>query len=149
MNEKKHDLETCSLSYAFSVVSGKWKPFIIWYLYDAPNNTCRYGELKRRVPWDISHKMFTQQLQELEQDNIIIRTEYEEKPLRVEYSLSETGKLLAPVILYMRDWGAMAYERFSDDDLLERSQGVKDHEVLRYGYHSEPLGKSIEITFKY
>lgn len=149
MEEKRHDLDTCSLNYAFSAISGKWKPYIIWYLHDAPNNTCRYGELKRKVPWDISHKMFTQQLQELERDHVIVRTEYQEKPLRVEYSLSETGKLLAPVVLYMRDWGAMAYERFTDEDLLSRSHGVKDQETLRYGYHSEELGKSVEITFKY
>ena len=149
MAEKRHDLATCSLNFAFTAISGKWKPFIIWYLHDAPDNTCRYGELKRRVPWDISHKIFTKQLQELERDGIITRMEYDEKPLRVEYSLSERGKLLAPVILYMRDWGAMASDRFTDTDLLDRTHGVKDHDILRYGYQSEELEKSVEIVFKY
>lgn len=107
MDHYTHTLESCTLNFAFSAISGKWKPYILWYLHSAPGGVCRYGELKRLVPYDISHKIFTQQLQELESYNIIKRTEYDEKPKRVEYSLTEAGKLLLPVILYMRDWASL------------------------------------------
>lgn len=149
MDNYVHTFETCSLNYACSAISGKWKPYIIWYLYDAPNGTCRYGELKRRVPYKISHKIFTQQLQELEKDNIIIRTEYDEKPLRVEYSLTELGKLLVPIIFLLRDWGAIAFSEFSEKDLLERTRGTIDGDTIKYSYESEKLNKAISIQLKY
>ena len=93
--------------------------------------------------------MFTQQLQELEQDNIISRMEYDEKPLRVEYSLTEYGKLLVPIIFYLRDWGALAFSKFSEKDLLDRTRGTIDGDTIKYAYHSESLNKSIDIKLKY
>ena len=147
MLENKNDLTTCSLSFAFSAVGGKWKPFIIWYLSIAPTGVYRYGELKRKIPWDISHKMFAQQLKELEEDSIITRTEYDEKPMRVEYSLTEQGKLLVPVIRYMRDWGAVFGEKFGPE-VIERSQGTMVDGTVHYGYSSEQLDKSVKINFK-
>lgn len=149
MEEYVHTFDTCSLNFACTAIAGKWKPYIIWYLYDVPNGSCRYGELKRRLPYKISHKIFTQQLQELERDRVISRTEYDEKPMRVEYSLTEEGRLLAPVILYMRDWGAMANPKFTKEDLVDRSYGVVEGESIKYSYESEPLSKSINIEFKY
>ncbi len=142
-------IKSCSLTYACTAISGKWKPYIIWYLHDAPGGVCRYGELKRRVPYDISHKMFAQQLQELERDNIIARTEYDEKPLRVEYSLTEVGKLLVPVIYYLRDWGTIANPKFTQADLLERTRGEIADNIIKYSYESEKLNKSVNIEFKY
>lgn len=145
----KNDLTSCSLSYTFDAIGGKWKPFIIWYLYAAPEGYCRYGELKRKIPWEISHKMFAQQLKELEEVHIISRTEYDEKPLRVEYSLTEAGSLLAPAILYLRDWGAAFGDKFCDEDLRERTLGVMGEDgCLRYKSESAALGKSVEISFK-
>lgn len=149
MVDHTDDLTTCSLSYAFSAISGKWKPFIIWYLNAAEDNTCRYGELKRRVPWKISHKIFTQQLRELELAKIIVRREYDERPMRVEYSLTDQGRLLAPVILYLRDWGAVFNEKFDAEDLLQRTQGRREGDLLRYGFASESLGKSVRLDFKF
>ena len=108
MDNYVHTLESCALNFAFSAISGKWKPYILWYLHSTPDGVCRYGKLKRLVPYDISHKIFTQQLQELESYNVIKRTEYNEKPKRVEYSLTEEGRLLIPASLYMRDWGVFA-----------------------------------------
>ena len=78
MDNYVHTLESCALNFAFSAISGKWKPYILWYLHSTPDGVCRYGELKRLVPYDISHKIFTQQLQELESYNVIKRTEYDE-----------------------------------------------------------------------
>ena len=145
----KNDLTSCSLSYTFDAIGGKWKPFIIWYLYAAPEGYYRYGELKRKIPWEISHKMFAQQLKELEEAHIISRTEYDEKPLRVEYSLTEAGSLLAPAILYLRDWGAAFGDKFCDEDLRERTLGVMGEDgCLRYKSESAVLGKSVEISFK-
>lgn len=149
MDNYVHNFETCSLNFACSAISGKWKPYIIWYLYDAPNGTCRYGELKRRVPYKISHKIFTQQLQELERDNIIKRTEYDEKPLRVEYSLTEAGKLLTPLIFYLRDWGTIAFPGFSEKDMVERTRGTVEGNKIKYSYSSEQLGKEVCIELKY
>ena len=145
----KNDLTSCSLSYTFDAIGGKWKPFIIWYLYAAPEGYYRYGELKRKIPWEISHKMFAQQLKELEEAHIISRTEYDEKPLRVEYSLTEAGSLLALAILYLRDWGAAFGDKFCDEDLRERTLGVMGEDgCLRYKSESAVLGKSVEISFK-
>ena len=145
----KNDLTTCSLSYVFNAIDGKWKPFIIWYLWSAPTGVCRYGELKRKIPWDISHKMFAQQRREVEEGNIVTRREYDEKPLRVEYSLTEPGRLLAPAILYLRDWGAEFGQKFTHEDMIDRTQGEKMSGALEYGYRSESLGKSVKIRFDY
>lgn len=143
-NEKK-----CSLKFAMCAISGKWKCFIIWYLGAALPNTCRYGELKRCIPWDISHKMFSQQLHELENDGIVVRQEYDEKPLRVEYTLTEAGKMLMPVILYLRDWGMMFGEGFNPEIMPLKSQGQVDGDVITYGYESKDLKKGIKIEFKF
>ena len=148
MDNYIHTLESCTLNFAFSAISGKWKPYILWYLHSTPNGVCRYGELKRLVPYDISHKIFTQQLQELEAYNVIKRTEYDEKPKRVEYSLTEEGRLLIPVILYMRDWGVFA-SKDCPDEAIKRSHGELGDGCIKYGYESEKLNKSVGIEFRY
>jgi DNA-binding HxlR family transcriptional regulator len=91
----------CPVDYAFQRVGGKYKGRILWYLKD---DILRYGELKRQVE-GISTKMLSQALKELEEDKLIIRKVYLEVPLRVEYSLTETGAGLIPVIDQMRLWG--------------------------------------------
>ena len=148
MDHYIHTLESCTLNFAFSAISGKWKPYILWYLHSAPGGVCRYGELKRLVPYDISHKIFTQQLQELESYNIIKRTEYDEKPKRVEYSLTEAGKLLLPVILYMRDWGILA-SKDCQPGAIERTHGQPQGSTIHYGYRSEELDKSVSLAFQW
>lgn len=149
MENYVHTMESCTLNFAFSAISGKWKPYILWYLHSAPNGVCRYGELKRLVPYDISHKIFSQQLQELERYHVIKRTEYDEKPRRVEYSLTEEGRLLIPVILYMRDWGVIA-SRDCLPEAITRTHGEQDGSGgIHYGYQSASLGKSVSIDFRY
>ena len=91
----------CPVDYAFQRVGGKYKGRILWYLKD---DVLRYGELKRVVE-GISPKMLTQALKELEEDELVIRKAYPELPPRVEYSLTETGAELIPVIDQMRVWG--------------------------------------------
>ena len=110
MRTAKKQLSRSECSVIFSAISGKLKPYILWYLHSTPNGVCRYGELKRLVPYDISHKIFTQQLQELESYNVIKRTEYDEKPKRVEYSLTECGKSVVPILQSICHWAGAFYK---------------------------------------
>jgi len=86
---------------SLSIIGGKWKIPIIWGMKDGSQ---RYGELKRSLP-KITHKMLTQQLRELEADEIINRKVYPEIPPKVEYSLTLLGKSVIPVIDLLREWG--------------------------------------------
>ncbi|MCR8844030.1 helix-turn-helix transcriptional regulator [Paenibacillus sp. SC116] len=83
------------------VIGGKWKIVILCILL---GGTKRTSELKRLIP-DITQKMLTQQLRELEEDNIITRTIYNQIPPKVEYSLTEYGKSLSNVLDLMCHWG--------------------------------------------
>ncbi|ABJ63079.1 putative HTH-type transcriptional regulator YtcD [Leuconostoc mesenteroides] len=79
------------------VIGGKWKPIILCHLGNGPIRT---GELRRRIP-NIAQKTLTQQLRELEEDEIIIRKVYNQVPPKVEYYLSEEGKTLREVLIAM------------------------------------------------
>lgn len=147
MLERPNDLRSCSLADAFMTIGGKWKPYIVWYLNTAPNNTMRYGELKRHIPWTISHKMYAQQLHELEDDGIITRHEYMEGNIRVvDYTLTEAGRFLVPAILYLRDWRAV-FGGFPAS-ALTRTQGSWEDETI--SYHCEATddsGIAATVTF--
>ena len=94
--------------YTLSIVSGKWKLKIIYLL------TCitpvRYGALKKNID-GITHKMLSTQLKELEQQNIITRKEYPQVPPKVEYSLTEKGRSLIPIVIAMCDWGKTNFKQ--------------------------------------
>ena len=83
------------------IIGGKWKIPIIWRLKDESR---RYGELRRSLS-KVTHKMLTQQLRELEEDEILTRKVYPEVPPKVEYSLTLLGKSVIPVIDMLREWG--------------------------------------------
>ncbi len=91
----------CPVTLAVSIIGGKWKPPILSRLVEGVR---RFGELQRLVP-HITKKMLTQQLRELEQDGIVERKVYHQVPPKVEYSLSEYGESLKPVLKAMEDWG--------------------------------------------
>lgn len=93
--------QKCPVEYTLNVIGGKWKTIIIWSL--ATNGVQRYGELRRNLP-KISHKMLSQQLKELEADGIINRKEYQQIPPKVEYSITERGKSLIPILDQMVNW---------------------------------------------
>jgi DNA-binding HxlR family transcriptional regulator len=95
-------IKKCGVEYAFKRIGGKYKGRILWHL--SLQSVLRYGELTRTLP-DITTKMLTQTLRELEEDNLLIRKVYHEVPPKVEYSLSETGLELIPFINYLHDWG--------------------------------------------
>jgi len=85
---------------SLDVIGGKWKIPILWRLKDGSK---RYGELQRSLP-KVTHKMLTQQLRELELDEIISRKVYSEVPPKVEYNLTLLGKTVIPVIDLLREW---------------------------------------------
>ncbi len=76
------------------VLGGKWKILILWHLKDAIK---RFSDLKRLIP-EITEKMLTQQLRELEKDGIVSRTVYSKLPPKVEYPFTEYGQSLKPVL---------------------------------------------------
>ena len=93
----------CPIIYTLAVVGGKWRWLIIYKLSAA--GVLRYGELKRNLP-PITHKMLSQELKELEAEKLIHRKEYHQIPPKVEYSLTEKGKTLLPILELMSKWGA-------------------------------------------
>ena len=102
MGAKSSNWKTgCSVEAALSVIGGVWKPVILFHLLE---RKMRFGELSRLVP-NATQRMLTLRLRELEADKVITRTVYPEVPPRVEYSLTELGRTLEPVLLSLRDWG--------------------------------------------
>ena len=131
MLENMDDLTSCSLSYVASILGGKWKPFIVWYLSMTNDKRARYSELRKSIPYNISHKMFSQHLSELEREGIIERIVVEAKPLHVDYLLTKKGISFANVLYFIRDWGAV-YGGFSEETLL-RTKGTMGDGVVVYG----------------
>lgn len=93
---------SCPIVYTLSIVGGKWKWLIIYRLSEI--DVLRYGELKKKLP-DITHKVLSRELKELEKENLIHREEYHQIPPKVEYSLTDKGKALIPVLGLMAKWG--------------------------------------------
>ncbi len=92
----------CTFELTLELIGGKWKPIILWHL--SRFEALRFSELKRGMP-NVTQKMLTQQLRELEEDKLVSRKVYAEVPPKVEYSLTETGKSLIPILKLMDDWG--------------------------------------------
>ena len=99
MNKK--ELPKCSVEITLSLISNKWKILIIRDLLDG---TKRFGELRKAIN-GISNKVLTYNLREMEEDNLLIRKIYPEIPPKVEYSLTEIGSSIEPVLKTLCDWG--------------------------------------------
>jgi DNA-binding HxlR family transcriptional regulator len=95
------DSYRCPVEVTLEVIGGKWKALILWHL---TFKTLRFSQLQRRLN-GVTQKMLTQQLRELERDQLIHRQVFAEVPPRVEYSLTDTGRTLQPLLQQMRDWG--------------------------------------------
>jgi DNA-binding HxlR family transcriptional regulator len=91
----------CAVEVTIEVAGGKWKPLIIHYLL---SGTKRFGELQRLIG-GVTQRSLTLQLRELESHGMVNRVVYAEVPPRVEYSLTEQGRTLAPTLVAMREWG--------------------------------------------
>ena len=102
MNKWEPNTCTCSVTYTLSVVGGKWKWLMLFKLFK--HGVLRYGELKNTMP-SITHKMLSQQLKELEAAELIFRKQYNQIPPKVEYSLTEKGETLIPILQLMSKWG--------------------------------------------
>lgn len=103
-NGKEHP---CCTSLAMGIIGGKWKAVILYYL---KSETLRYSELNRKMP-TVTRRTLSLQLKTLENDGIIKRKVYTTKPpLKVEYSLTEFGETLVPLIQAIADWGNFVSE---------------------------------------
>ncbi|HEX3732963.1 MAG TPA: helix-turn-helix domain-containing protein [Mycobacteriales bacterium] len=91
----------CPTEVALEIVGGKWKLVILEHLVDSVR---RFGELQRAMP-AVTARMLTRQLRELEADGLVLRTVYTQVPPKVEYSLTEVGRSLEPLLAQLRAWG--------------------------------------------
>ena len=92
----------CPVDATLDMIGGKYKALILWHLLDT---TLRFGELRKLIP-QATPKMLTQQLRELEESGLLNRTVYPVVPPKVEYSLTDLGRSIRPILFGMYDWGA-------------------------------------------
>jgi DNA-binding HxlR family transcriptional regulator len=104
---KKAPHYNCPVEATLDVIGGKWKALILFWLKD---QVCRFGELRRKIP-DISERMLTQQLRELEHHGIVRRQVYPVVPPKVEYSLTAYGRTLRQITELMCAWGKQHIRR--------------------------------------
>lgn len=93
---------TCEMEITLSIMGGKWKPLILYYLIES--GTKRFGEIMYFLN-SASQKTLTKQLRELERDGLITRKIYAEIPPKVEYSITKKGSSLFPILELMCEWG--------------------------------------------
>ncbi|MEU1217086.1 winged helix-turn-helix transcriptional regulator [Streptomyces sp. NPDC005791] len=98
----------CGIDAALDVLSGKWKGLILWEL--EAHRVRRFAELRRGLP-GVSEKMLTQHLREMEADGLVLRKVYAEVPPRVEYSLTEHGRMLNQALEPLGVWGVERIRR--------------------------------------
>jgi len=91
----------CGVEITLNLIGGKWKGLILWHLCQ---KTLRFSQLRRRMA-GVTQKMLTQQLRELEKDDLVHREVFPEVPPKVEYSLTDRGRTLAPMLTLMCQWG--------------------------------------------
>ena len=108
-NDEDLKVEKCPVETALDVLAGKWKILILWYLR---SETKRFNELQKLLP-RTTQKMLIQKLRELEEDGIIHREVYPVVPPKVEYSLTEYGETLKPIIKQLYLWGEIHKKRVS------------------------------------
>jgi len=110
----------CAVEATLDLIDGKWKGVILYHLQ---SRTQRFGELRRLMP-GITQRMLTKQLRALEGDRLIVRKVYAEVPPRVEYTLSEIGESLRPVIDVLKSWGGSHRDRLSSSSELSAPHQV-------------------------
>ena len=107
--------EQCPVELGLNILSGKWKLKILWHL---SKGTIRFNELQRLLG-SITTKTLTEQLRELEEQGIILRTVFPEVPPKVEYSLSEIGITLKPILKGLCEWGKTYRQKKYDLEVLQ------------------------------
>lgn len=114
---------SCPLGKAMSALGSKWKPIIVLVIKD---RKLRFGELAVRISV-ISRKVLTDQLKEMQTDGLVIREEFKELPPRVEYSLTEKGLALLPILYLLEEWETKyhVYDPEKDKDCKMILEGKK------------------------
>lgn len=110
MAKSKEIEANCPMGVIIDILSGKWKLYILWHL---SRNAVRFNELQKLLP-DITQKILTMQLRQLERDNVIYRKVYPEVPPKVEYGLTEIGESLKPILTSMCRWGKDYQKKMSE-----------------------------------
>lgn len=101
----------CPVVATLDVIGGKYKALILWHLLD---KTLRFGELRKLIP-QATPKMLTQQLRELEEDDLVARTVYPVVPPKVEYALTDLGKSIQPILVAVYHWGSAYMAQHGDE----------------------------------
>jgi DNA-binding HxlR family transcriptional regulator len=114
-SNKQQILFVCPVTYTLSKIGGRWKPIILFNLMDGEK---RYSELKRAIP-PITEKMLIQHLKELEADALIVRKVFPIVPPHVEYSLTDSGKELKPILKSMATWANKNGTQISHEEFLK------------------------------
>ena len=104
----KEEMPACPVATTVALIGSKWKLLIMRNLLIRP---CRFNELKKSLD-GISQKVLTDSLRSMEEDGLVIRTAYPEVPPRVEYSLSELGETMRPILDAMAEWGTAYKENY-------------------------------------
>lgn len=97
----------CAVEAALDVIGSKWKGVVLFHLLDG---TKRFNELRRLIP-SATQRMLTLQLRELEHDEVILRKVYPQVPPKVEYSLTQFGQSLRPILVALREWGVQVMDK--------------------------------------
>jgi DNA-binding HxlR family transcriptional regulator len=108
----------CEKELTLTIIGGKWKMLIMWHL--GKEGTKRFGELKSMMP-GITQRMLVSQLRELEEDQIVHRKVYPVVPPKVEYSLTEHGRSLMPILKSMDEWGKNYMETVIEPEMNNSS----------------------------
>ncbi len=115
MRKQRHTAYTnCPVEAALDIIGGKWKSIILFRVLE---ETRRFNELRRLIP-NLTQRMLTNQLRELEHDGLIARQVYAQVPPKVEYSITDLGKTLEPVLLALTQWAQVHMQpRLAADNL--------------------------------
>ncbi|MDM5337206.1 helix-turn-helix domain-containing protein [Fictibacillus enclensis] len=119
----KKNPEQCQVVVALDMIVGKWKPIIIQHLLNG--DVLRFNELRRLMP-DITQRMLTLHLRELEEQDIVQRKVYPQIPPKVEYSITEYGKSLETVMDAMHQWGAAHVEHM---EMKKKEEVLSEKEI--------------------
>jgi len=109
----------CPVEATLDLIDGKWKGVLLFHLQ---SGTQRFNALKRNLP-NITQRMLTKQLRELEASGLVLRTVYAEVPPRVEYTLTPLGESLQPIIGALKHWGEGYLKRSAESEVLPRRNG--------------------------
>ena len=121
MDNSKINSYHCTVEAAMDIIGGKYKAIILWHLIK--DGTLRFSQLQRLIP-QATPKMLSSQLKELEANNLIVRVLYPVVPPKTEYSLSEFGKTLIPIITALRDWGSLYFKHMNVQNPCENEKST-------------------------